>query len=89
MVVAYDIVSDKRRNRVVNLLKNHGYRVNFSVFECRLKIKAFQKLKSDIGHLMDPMEDSVLYYTLCNVCMNLKEKAGVKRSEYFDNALFF
>jgi CRISPR-associated protein Cas2 len=90
VVVAYDIASDKRRNQVVNLLKNHGgYRVNFSVFECRLKKKVFQKLKDEIGCLMDPMADSVLYYRLCKTCWNHIEKAGVARSVYFENALFF
>lgn len=90
VVVAYDIASDKRRNQVVNLLKNSGgYRVNFSVFECKLKKKAFQKLKNDIGCIINPMEDSVLYYSLCKACLNHKEKAGVARYEYFENALFF
>jgi CRISPR-associated endonuclease Cas2 len=44
VVVAYDIASDKRRNQVVNLLKNSGgYRVNFSVFELQIEKKSFSK----------------------------------------------
>lgn len=89
VVVAYDIASDKRRNQIVNLLKNHGYRVNFSVFECRVKKKTFQKLKNDIGCLLDPKEDSVLYYSLCKSCLHHKEKTGIVQSEYFEKALFF
>ena len=35
-VVAYDIRQDRRRNKVMNTLKDFGLRVQYSVFECEL-----------------------------------------------------
>jgi len=54
LVVAYDIVSDKRRNRLVKLLKDYaGERVNFSVFECRIKKKRYARLKTKINEIIN------------------------------------
>jgi CRISPR-associated protein Cas2 len=35
-VIAYDIQDDRKRAKVSKLLEKHGYRINFSVFECML-----------------------------------------------------
>ncbi len=35
--VVYDITSDRERRRVDKVLKGYGFRVQKSVFECRLK----------------------------------------------------
>jgi CRISPR-associated protein Cas2 len=47
--VVYDISSDAERSRVDNLLKSFGFRVQKSVFECRLdrkgKLELIKKLK--------------------------------------------
>jgi CRISPR-associated protein Cas2 len=32
-VVCYDVVDDRRRNRIFKLLKDYGRRVQYSVFE--------------------------------------------------------
>ncbi len=38
VLVAYDVSSTQRRNKVVKILSNYdGCRVNLSVFECELK----------------------------------------------------
>ena len=44
VVVAYDIVSDKRRNKMVKFLEQYGKRINYSVFEClvlKSQLKSF------------------------------------------------
>jgi CRISPR-associated endonuclease Cas2 len=48
IVIAYDIVSDKRRKNVVKMLKDYGgQRMNYSVFECRMeKTKLFNRRSS-------------------------------------------
>ena len=35
--IAYDIVEDKRRNKIAAILGAYGDRVQYSVFECELK----------------------------------------------------
>jgi CRISPR-associated protein Cas2 len=81
LVVAYDIVSDRRRNRLVKLLKDYGQRVNFSVFECRIKKQTFPKLKSEISKIISRKEDSVLFYDLCLDCERKRQALGVKTLE--------
>ncbi|MGP1447320.1 MAG: CRISPR-associated endonuclease Cas2 [Candidatus Limimorpha sp.] len=68
IVVAYDIVDDKRRNRVVKLLEANGTRVNYSVFECMLTEAAYGRLRRKIGEIVDDRQDSVIYYPVCVNC---------------------
>ena len=37
VVVSYDITNDRRRLKVMKTLEGFGERVQYSVFECRLK----------------------------------------------------
>lgn len=68
VVVAYDIVCDRRRNRVAKLLSGYGERVNYSVFECELRERQFATLQKQLLKLIDPEEDRVRYYELCLDC---------------------
>jgi CRISPR-associated protein Cas2 len=43
-VVVYDISSHEERNRVDSLLKGYGFRIQKSVFECRLTRKLHDEL---------------------------------------------
>ncbi len=47
-VVAYDITEDKERYRVEQTLKNYGFRVQKSVFECRLTKSGLKRLVDDL-----------------------------------------
>ena len=46
-LVCYDIVSDRRRNKVSKLLEAYGLRVQKSVFECVLDDKEKREEKGD------------------------------------------
>jgi len=67
-VIVYDIVDDKRRNRVAKLLESKGERVNKSVFECLLTDSQVGKLKEQIAKRIDNETDQVVYYYLCLDC---------------------
>jgi len=49
--VAYDITDDKEREKIARLLKNYGFRVQKSVFECRLTRKDKQRLIDELEGL--------------------------------------
>mgnify|MGYP005850012943 CR=1 FL=1 len=68
LVIAYDVVCDKRRNRLAKLLLGYGERVNYSVFECDLRPPQFAGLHKQILQLIDLKEDRVRYYELCLDC---------------------
>lgn len=68
-VICYDITDDKRRRKIFELLKDHGQRVQYSIFECELDEKTFLKLKHKLKCIMDS-DDSIIIYPLCENCIN-------------------
>lgn len=64
IVVSYDISNDRRRTKVMNLLRDYGRHVQYSVFECRLEQRQIRQLKNGLLLHIDPT-DSVRIYFLC------------------------
>jgi len=58
------------RNRVCRLLKDHGKRVQYSVFECDVKPHKLFGLLRKVAPLLNEPEDSVRVYRLCRECCN-------------------
>jgi len=75
-LISYDISDDDRRTRIHDLLRNHGLRVQKSVFECRLPEKKLNELQVKLGNLMNPNTDSVRIYRLCKRCLFSVEAMG-------------
>lgn len=68
VVVAYDISSARRRNKVVKILQQYGRRINFSVFECMFSDGQLSAVKEEIGSIINLSKDQVVYYQLCLGC---------------------
>lgn len=68
VVVAYDVVDDRKRARVAKALSDYGRRVQKSVFECQVDDRQFFKMRERMEKEVDPEEDSVRYYILCSKC---------------------
>ncbi len=88
-VIAYDIRSNKRRNKVAELLKHHGKRINLSVFECTLTFYEYETLLYDLYHLINPRTDTVKIYPLTKECYARslvfgKNKSGDNSFSIFD-----
>lgn len=69
VVVSYDITNDRRRLKVKKTLEGFGERVQYSVFECRLKRQDLQRLKKRLKGLIRAEEDDVRFYPLCEQCV--------------------
>ena len=68
LVVAYDVVDDKRRQNIAKKLKDYGVRVQYSVFECILEETKFEEMvRSVLPFFQD--EDSLRIYPLCQSCI--------------------
>jgi CRISPR-associated protein Cas2 len=67
-VVSYDSPNDRRRTKVMKTLEGFGHRVQFSVFECELKPADLAKLKTRLKALIQPEEDDIRFYDLCESC---------------------
>ncbi len=83
-LVSYDITSDRRRRRIANLLENYGKRIQYSVFECYLDEKRYQKLYQEIAkETMDMTDGSVRFYYLCANCMPKMRLIGQEKPSIF------
>lgn len=62
IVISYDISDDKRRTTVAKTLEDFGKRVQYSVFECRLLLTEFEKLKKRLKPYVREAQDTIRYY---------------------------
>jgi len=76
IVASYDISDPKRLAKVARAMKNYGERVLKSVFECNLTKEQFGDMRSKIEEIIEPIDDSVRYYTLCQKCLKEVEHSG-------------
>ena len=63
-MIAYDIVDDRRRLRVMKLLKGYGFHAQKSVFECYLDERQLKRLVERLKPLIHGDMDSVRIYPL-------------------------
>ena len=68
IVLTYDIPDDRRRTRLHKALKRFGTPVQFSVFEFHLNGAELLRLKQFVRQEIDPKQDQVRYYYLCETC---------------------
>ena len=61
LIVSYDISSNRRRYKVMKTLEGFGTRVQFSVFECNLKLREIDELRKRLTKLSG-QEDSIRFY---------------------------
>ena len=84
-VISYDIVSDRLRNKVVKTLKGYGERVQYSVFECKITGKQYERLYTELEKLMkNSTEDTIRIYHLCKNCQNDWNLIGVEKAKRWE-----
>ncbi len=76
-IICYDVVIDKRRTKVMKLLKGYGTRVQYSVFECYLSSQELTKLGRQLRKLIDPKTDSVRCYRLDTLAVQRIQIVGI------------
>jgi CRISPR-associated protein Cas2 len=63
-LVAYDISDPKRLNRVARLLCGRGWRIQRSIFLCRLNARNLVELRAELNEVIDSRNDQVLFVDL-------------------------
>lgn len=63
-VIAYDVVGDRRRQKLSKLLEGYGLRVQKSVFECVLTDWQYEFVHKRVQALIKESEDQVRFYAL-------------------------
>jgi CRISPR-associated protein Cas2 len=75
-VIAYDIPSDKRRNKVHDVLQGFGKWTQYSLFEVWVTKKQMLILKQRLARHLKESEDSVRFYPMCAMCISRTETVG-------------
>lgn len=84
-VISYDIVSDRLRNSIDKTLKGYGNRVQYSVFECKLSEKQYEKLYVKLKELMkNSKEDTIRIYRICKNCEDNLTILGTEKIERWE-----
>ncbi len=76
VVASYDISDSKRLAKVARIMKDYGERVLKSVFESNLDHQKFIEMKNRIDEIIEPIEDTVRYYILCEKCLSEIDHSG-------------
>ena len=63
-LVAYDITKSKRLTKIASICEDFGVRVQYSIFECRLKPEDFERFWARLLETIDPKEDRIVAYTI-------------------------
>lgn len=79
VVVAYDVVDDRRRARLADRLSELLHRVQKSVFEGDIDAKELEAVYERISAEADLTQDSVLVLRLCRSCVLSADYLGVCR----------
>lgn len=70
ILISYDISDTKRRNKIATILEGHGYRVQYSVFECDLDQRKLTALRKRLRPLVKGnLEESIRFYPLTAECV--------------------
>jgi len=64
--VAYDIADRRRLSRVAKVLLDYGTRIQKSVFLLQISDRQLKRMRERIEEAIDPVEDGVKYFPLCN-----------------------
>lgn len=67
VLMIYDIVDNKRRNKMVKCLETYGVRVQKSAFEALLTRKQYDKMLRESSALIDEAVDSLRVYVLDDI----------------------
>ena len=65
-LIIYDIIDDKKRNRMAKFLEGYGVRVQKSAFEARITQKNFNEMLKRATKIIDATKDSLRAYLLPN-----------------------
>ena len=85
VLVSYDVstisaAGKKRLRRVAKVCKNHGQRVQFSVFECIVDPAQWTMFRQRLFAEIDPVQDSLRFYFLGSNWRHRVEHVGAKKS---------
>ncbi len=87
-LVCYDIVNNRRRTKVSNLLQGYGLRVQKSVFECVLSPDQYKTVQKRLHKLIKEQEDQIRFYPMSPRHRQLVKIVGMQPDFQVDDVAF-
>ena len=87
-LVCYDIVNNRRRTKVSNLLQGYGLRVQKSVFECVLSPDQYKTVQKRVQKLIKEQEDQIRFYPMSPRHRQLVKIVGMQPDFQVDDVAF-
>jgi CRISPR-associated protein Cas2 len=94
VLITYDVSTTdaagrRRLRRVARAIRDHGQRVQLSVFECDVEPALWVSLKATLMAEIDPERDSLRFYHLGSSWKKRIEHVGAKANLDLDGPLVF
>jgi len=89
-LICYDIISDRRRDRVSRLLEGYGLRIQKSVFECVLTSDQYEFLHKRLQtkRYLNPTEDQLRFYPMSPRHRRMVVILGIQPDRQVDDSVF-
>ncbi|MEO2069461.1 MAG: CRISPR-associated endonuclease Cas2 [Desulfurobacteriaceae bacterium] len=81
-LVTYDISDDRKRDKVIKLLNEHGKRVQLSCFEIEITSEKIDSLISDLEKVIDSETDKIFFFPISEYSIPLVKKLGKSDIEH-------
>lgn len=78
VILVYDF-AEKRVGKALKIARKYLHWVQNSVLEGEISNANYIKLKTELKMLMDPEEDSVIFYTFRTTKYSSREEMGLKK----------
>lgn len=85
-LIAYDIRHPTRLRKLAKIAQDYGLRMQKSVFEAKMTPSEFQNMKKRMQSAIEPSEDGIKIFRLCQSCAAKRTGAGRGRPELPDAA---
>lgn len=85
-LITYDIRHPVRLHRLAKIAEDYGLRMQKSVFEANMTPPELQSMKKQMWKVIDPSEDGIEIFRLCQACEAKRTGAGIGLPELPDAA---
>ncbi|WP_298068395.1 CRISPR-associated endonuclease Cas2 [uncultured Mailhella sp.] len=75
-LIAYDIRNADRLRKLARIAQDYGLRIQKSIFEAELLPSELKDMESRMKKLIDPREDGIKIFHLCQSCEARRTGAG-------------
>ena len=78
-LIVYDIHHPARLRKLAKIVQDYGIRMQKSIFEAKLLPSEFKNMMCRMQHIINPAEDGIKIFRLCQSCVSKRTGAGIEK----------